>query len=145
MNGESLLQAFQAELEKNGFSDRIVWLHHDQMHLTKNTLYVYPTNGFPSDNQVIAAYDKQSPKFEFGATVMLVAVSDQESYCTLLMDSFGSDTEVEIEENIYLWANEPYVQYVEFVTGRFQWFLCKRKPPVLSSLDYAFGIEQAYT
>ena len=108
-------------------------------------LYVYPLNGFPSDSQVIAAYDKQSSKFECGSTVMLVAVSGQESYCTLLMDSFGSDTEQEIEENIYLWASEPYVRDVEFVTHWFRWFLCKRKSPVLSSLDYAFSIEQAYT
>jgi len=76
---------------------------------------------------------------------MLVAASDRESYCTLLMDSFGSDTDREVYKNIYIWANEPYVENFELVTSKFRWFLCKWKPLVLSSLDYAFAIKQAYT
>ena len=145
MNGDSLLQEFRVELEKHGFSQRIVWLHCEQIRLTKSGLYIYALNGFPSDEQVRATYDKHSASFECGATFMLVAASDRESYCTLLMDSFGADTDREVQKNIYIWANEPYVKNFEIVCTRLGWLLCKLKPAVLSSLDYAFALKQAYT
>lgn len=115
------------------------------MRLTKDKLYIYPLNGFPNDELVRATYDRHSESFECGATFMLVGATDKESYCTLLMDSFGSDTDLEIQKNIYIWANEAYIKNVEVVNNTFRWLLCKLKSKPLSSLDYAFAIKKAYT
>ena len=145
MNGRVAIKAFKAELEKHRVSGRVVWLDYDQMHLSGRMLHVFRGSEHPTDNEVAAVYDNQNDRFDCGATFMLVAASDDQAYCTLLMDAFGSESNVEIEKGIYVWAEEPYVKSIKLSTSRFQWCLRKLTPRALSSLDYAFKIKQAYT
>lgn len=142
---DDIFQIFQDKLAKNGFPEEIVWVHERQVHLTKEKLFIYTSNGFASNKQVKDIFNKYRKKFDCGATLMLVAENDNQSYCTLLMDSFGSDTELEIQPSIYLWVSEPYVERIGFVTNPIKWFFTKRKTHQLSSLDYAFQIQQAHT
>ena len=145
MNANEIIQAFKNKLRENNFPESIVWLHGKQLHLTKDGLYLYVGSGFASGPQVETIYNKFKNDLDCGATFMLVKTSQETSYCTLLLDSFGSDTGHEIQPNVYLWVDEPYCKDVKIISKNINWFIIKRKPYILSSLDYAFHISQAYT
>jgi hypothetical protein len=147
MDTAELFKAFELELFKNGFPNEVIWVDVNQIHYSGDTLYIYPCAGFPYQFQVQTVFEKYKDKFGDGATLILVAVNNNQSYCTLLMDSFGSDTDYgakEVDQNTFIWADKPYVNKAQLVFGRLRWFFVKRKAPRLSSLDYTFSTKQAY-
>lgn len=140
-----LITKFKTELSNNCHPNEIVWLNEERMHLTKSGLLIYLSKSYVSESQIAGIYNTYKNKLECGGTFMLVAVVDDISYCTFLLDSFGSETEIEPEPNIFIWAEEPYVRVVNFVNTPIQWLVSKLKPRVLSSLDYAFTYKQSNT
>ncbi|MEM7358932.1 MAG: hypothetical protein AAF431_07540 [Pseudomonadota bacterium] len=136
---------FKAELSKQGHPASIVWIEEKQMHLTKKGLMIYSGKGFVSESHVGFIYDKLKYELECGATFMLVAMGKNQSYCTLLLDSSGSKTELTSGPNTYLWVEKPYVSVFTFIEGQLKWVIAKLNPRILSSLDYAFTIKQTYT
>ncbi len=140
------LKAFKDEIQKRGHPAEIIWLDTFQMHPTKDKLYIYVSTGFPYERHIVRAYNKLSKNLECGAAIMLVSVDENTSYCTFLVDSFGSDADIEIEEGFYLWC-DPYYSSIEFVSSKLKWLCITKffKSRKLSSLDYAFSIKQSYT
>ena len=141
------LDEFKKEIGRRGHSQQIVWIQASQIWLSKKKLYVFIPSGFPYEFHIERAYKNCEGDLECGATLMLVCEKEGISYCTLLMDSFGSDTDVEFEaDNFYLWCTA-YVENFEPVYSSWRWFwLTKiRKNYQLSSLDYAFSLRQAIT
>lgn len=146
MDIEQAIAQFKLEIRKRGHPSNIVWLQLNQMCLSKECLYIYTLNGFPYEKHIVKAYENLEGDLECGATLMLVCTTEDESYCTLLVDSFGSTEDIEFDEGFFFWC-DPYVNNIEFVTSKFRWIYIAKlaKKTVLSSLDYAFSIEQSVT
>ena len=133
------LEKFKKELAKRGHPTDIVWLQANQLLMSSKCLYVYSEYGFPYEKHIQRAYEKFEADSECGVVLMLVYENDQTSYCTLLLDSFGSNDDIEIEDGkYYLWCN-PYVKSVKLVHSKLKWLYLEKltNKRVLSSLDYA--------
>ena len=141
------LTKFKETIVERGHPPEIVWLHANQLFLNKNKLLnIYANYGFLHEQHVVHTYNKYKNDLECGAALMLVSTDANTSYCTFLVDAFGSDGDIELEEeHFYLWC-DPYVKNFEFITSKYKWFLLKKFSKSnfqISSLDFAFTIKQA--
>lgn len=135
-----ILNKFEETIQSRGFPSNIIWLHWNQMFLTKDKLYINFAKTFPLKEEVIKTFNKNKDKLEWGATLMLVAIEEDISYCTLLLDSYGSDEDITLEdERLYLWCS-PYVKKIVKINSKVEWFVRTKiiRNYILSSLDYAF-------
>jgi len=136
---------FFTKLARGTAITQIVWLPHDDFVYLEDALYVR-TGRIPlSSADVERAFSLLSD--EDPCTFALVAESDK-AYCTLLMDTFGTDDEetFDSEQNVF-YSTDPYIETsMKFVGGAFEWLWTKQIRGYLgqrlSSLDYAFGRRQ---
>ena len=135
-----LLNQFRAEIAERGHPSEIVWLQARQLWLTREGLRIFVKNGFPYEFQVEYVYEKCKEDLDCGAALSLLTTDSKRSYCTLLLDTFGSDDDVEvIPDELYL-SCDPYCSSFRAIHSPCIWFLMTkiRKNWILSSLDYAF-------
>ncbi len=136
----SVIESFISTLKEKGHSGEIVWLQESQMILTKTELNIFIPMKSISSLEVATVYENNGERFECGATLMLVAVANGKNFCTLLMDSFGSDSEIEVVKGKLYFYCIPYANNVKLTTSKLSWFFLKYfvLTKAISSLDYAF-------
>ena len=149
MDITNAINEFKSTIVSRGHPKEIVWLQGSQLCLTNKELSIYMANGFPYEKHIVSAYNKFSSDLECGAALMLVTTDAKTSYATLLLDSFGSDDDIEFEsEHFYLWC-DPYVGTFKSVTSSLEWFwktiVHSNINQRLSSLDYAFILNKSIT
>lgn len=149
MDISNAINEFKSTIVSRGHPKEIIWLQGSQLCLTNKELCIYMSNGFPYERHIVSAYNKFASELECGATLMLVTTDVKFSYATLLLDSFGSDHDIEFKsEHFYLWC-DPYVGTFKSVTSSFEWFwktkIYRNIYQNLSSLDYAFLLNKSIT
>jgi hypothetical protein len=136
--------AFLSRLRESGIREPIEWLPHEDFAFLGHTMVLR------GDVQKLLSADiarvfsllEGDP-----CTFALVAVSDV-AYCTLLMDTFGTEDEAEFDEsqNAFYLVNAYFTGIVRVERGLLDWFWTKlvleRVKRPLSSLDFAFGRSQ---
>jgi hypothetical protein len=145
-NFDTLLCKWKDTLKSRGHSSDLVWLPHESICL-RSRVYIRPVTPPMTDAQVRNAFSLLAGK---EPSVFMLVGGAGPSYVTLLLDSFGSDSDIFLEqENVFFYAN-PYSKDLQkdlqIVSSSIQWFYLKalqRISPQLSSLDYAFGIRHA--
>lgn len=138
---DGLEQLFLSKLKAEGFDKPVVWVVGEDVFLTKNKLYLradFQTASRDDVARVVAFLDQWEP------CTLLHVFSEDRCYCTLLMDTFGTEHESDYVEshNAFL-HTQPYVEKpVERVSSALSWLwltrITGRSRLQLSSLDYAF-------
>jgi hypothetical protein len=110
----------------------------------RDRLYVRPVEPPLTPSEVRNAF-ALLPETDAGVFLLLGAA--EHTYGTLLMDSFGADDDVFLEDENFYFHAEPYVERIHIVASVAHWFwlrqIRQRLSPRLSSLDYAFSVHQA--
>jgi hypothetical protein len=135
-----ILQEFQSKLISNGSPNRIIWLPCSSMLLTSDTLYIRDREPRIETDYLIGTIANALSISDDELTLILVARGAHFSYCSLLLDTFGTDDAelASAHTKIHLWYH-PYVTKHELVSSSIAWW---RKKVLskwqISSLDYAF-------
>lgn len=146
MKAREIINDFLRITAQRDYAGEVIWLDNKQMLFNGKTLYINTALANLNETDIERVYDQYSHDLECGATFMLVGILNGKRYCTLLLDSYGSDDDIEKIEGKLYYHSDPYIKNLIMVPSRLYWIFLKHliARPRLSSLDYAFSRKQIY-